>query len=359
MRRDAGAVWRAATWAIGASIACAGCSRDPAGAAQDGADAVRAALEAGLDPDRPNGDGDALVHVAVRRRDPRMLGAVIARSARIDQRNDRGMTALGLTADELAGSDRTSRRNRDEGTVPGDELALACALELLQAHADPNAAQGPHGDRPLHLAAAAGSPELVEMLLDAGADPNGRSGRGETPLHAAAGADEYRGVAVTRLLVARGADARVTDVLGETPVHKAAERDSVELLLYYAGAGAAAGVDAGADAGVDAGVDSERAQRVGSDAARPRRRGPPGPRDRGALSPGRRSLVDATLRAAAPRRRAHRRRGSRAAIAGVRRGPTQSVRRQVGPRGGARQRERRRPRRPDRGARPAVRPVRS
>lgn len=255
MRRDAGAVWRAATWAIGASIACAGCSRDPAGAAQDGADAVRAALEAGLDPDRPNGDGDALVHVAVRRRDPRMLGAVIARSARIDQRNDRGMTALGLTADELAGSDRTSRRNRDEGTVPGDELALACALELLQAHADPNAAQGPHGDRPLHLAAAAGSPELVEMLLDAGADPNGRSGRGETPLHAAAGADEYRGVAVTRLLVARGADARVTDVLGETPVHKAAERDSVELLLYYAGAGAAAGVDAGADAGVDAGVD--------------------------------------------------------------------------------------------------------
>ena len=241
MRPDHGATWWVATWAIGASIACAGCSRDPEGAAQDGAEAVRAALEAGADPDRPDGDGDAMVHVAVRRRDPRMLGAVIARGARVDQRNDSDMTALGLAADELAGSERTGRRNRNDVTVPGvagDELSLACAFELLQAHADPNAAQGPHGDRPLHRAAAAGSPELVEMLLDAGADPNGRSGRGETPLHAAARADEYRGAAVTRLLVARGADARVTDGLGETPVHKAAERDSVELLLYYAGAGA-------------------------------------------------------------------------------------------------------------------------
>ena len=113
-----------------------------------------------------------------------------------------------------------------------DQSCLPCALELLQAHADPNATQGPHHDCPLHRAATRGSPELVEMLLDAGADPDGRNGRGETPLHAAANADARKAVAVARALLARGAHIDATDELGETPVHRAAERDTAELLEY-------------------------------------------------------------------------------------------------------------------------------
>jgi ankyrin repeat protein len=207
---------RALAWA-GVSLACAACSRDVSDVAQDGAEAVRAALEASSDPDRPNKDGDSMIHVAVRRKDPRMLGVVIARGVQIDRRNRSGMTALGLAA--------------DKGCLP-------CALELLEARADPNAAQGVHRDLPLHRAAAAGSPELLAMLLDVGADPNGRNRLGETPLHAAASADDDQGTAVATILLARGADPHAIDALGETPVHKAAEHDSASLLTYYAGIGA-------------------------------------------------------------------------------------------------------------------------
>jgi ankyrin repeat protein len=208
---------RVRVWMIAVSLACPACSRDFSDVAQDGSGAVRAVLEATSDPDRPDRHGDAMIHVAALLSDPPMLSVVIARGVQVDQRNRNDMTALGIAV---------------------DQSCLPCALELLQAHADPNATQGPRHDRPLHRAATRGSPELVEMLLDAGADPDGRNGRGETPLHAAANADARKAVAVARALLARGAHIDATDELGETPVHRAAERDAAELLTFYGGIGA-------------------------------------------------------------------------------------------------------------------------
>jgi ankyrin repeat protein len=90
----------------------------------------------------------------------------------------------------------------------------------------------------LHRAARAGVPELVRLLLRAGADVNAVTISGQTPLHAVAAADPFRGIVVARELVEHGADLKLRDTLGDTPVHTAAVYDRSTLLAYYASVGA-------------------------------------------------------------------------------------------------------------------------
>lgn len=82
--------------------------------------------------------------------------------------------------------------------------ALHSELEFLEsalAHGDPNLVVGPFGETPIF--AAAFSREAVELLLDAGADPDWRDSNGGTPAMAAAGLGRFD---VTYLLLERGAD---------------------------------------------------------------------------------------------------------------------------------------------------------
>jgi ankyrin repeat protein len=86
---------------------------------------------------------------------------------------------------------------------------------LLDNGADPNGSGG--GDVPLYLACREPSLRVMELLLDAGADPNGCGGsgsRGETPLHylGYAACEDKRGVLeAVQLLLRRGADATMCD----------------------------------------------------------------------------------------------------------------------------------------------------
>ncbi len=76
--------------------------------------------------------------------------------------------------------------------------------------------------RILHQAAAlTGNPTIVQLLLEAGADPNTRDDRGLTPLHE--GATNSNPV-VTAHLLAAGADPNGLDNDGYTPLHYAAAR---------------------------------------------------------------------------------------------------------------------------------------
>ncbi len=89
---------------------------------------------------------------------------------------------------------------------------------LLEAGADPNA-MNDLGQTPLHRGATNSNPVVISHLLSAGADPNAMDNDGYTPLHYAA-AQSGNARAVTRLLGA-GADPLVESNDGRTPLHSA------------------------------------------------------------------------------------------------------------------------------------------
>ena len=95
------------------------------------------------------------------------------------------------------------------------------ARALLDAGADPNAMSRHRfvKVRPLHTATAlevsTGNPELVRVLLERGADANGRSEEGGfTPLHNAAGSGAAE---LVRILLEHGADLDAKTDDGRTP----------------------------------------------------------------------------------------------------------------------------------------------
>ena len=82
---------------------------------------------------------------------------------------------------------------------------------------------------PVHAAATQGDREMMQLLLEHGADPNARQQMDYTPLHSSAnrGDDE-----TARLLVARGADPRAKAGDGKSPADVARERGFNELAAW-------------------------------------------------------------------------------------------------------------------------------
>jgi ankyrin repeat protein len=102
------------------------------------------------------------------------------------------------------------------------------------------------GDTPLHLAAAALRRETIELLLEAGADPNAENRRGATPLHYACDPrptsrdtwDSAAQAAVIDCLAAHGADVNHGDRGGATPLHRAVRARSAAAVRQLLALGA-------------------------------------------------------------------------------------------------------------------------
>ncbi|KAH8098393.1 hypothetical protein JL720_1336 [Aureococcus anophagefferens] len=91
------------------------------------------------------------------------------------------------------------------------------------------------GSTPLHLAAAVGSREATEALLDAGADATARTLDGDSPLHVAAWTNA---LPVAEALLARGAEVDAVKRDGSTPLHLCASRGLYGMVTILLEAGA-------------------------------------------------------------------------------------------------------------------------
>ena len=133
-----------------------------------------------------------------------------------DQRGYGGSTPLHVAAQEghnqvielLIDNGANVNAKRSDGATPLDWAEDEPKIaDLLREHG------GKHGS--IHTAAAGGDTEAVKEFLAAGTDVNAKNQLGRTPLHAAA----YRGhTVVVELLVANDADVNALSVNGKTPL---------------------------------------------------------------------------------------------------------------------------------------------
>ncbi len=109
---------------------------------------------------------------------------------------------------------------------------------LLDAGAEIEFGAGKEGT-PLHGAVRRGQKELAELLLDRGANINAKDQYGQTPLHDAV---SQKQPAMVELLIARGAEINPLDNQGHTPMYDAwgdgADARIKELLRSHGGTGA-------------------------------------------------------------------------------------------------------------------------
>lgn len=100
------------------------------------------------------------------------------------------------------------------------------------------------GDRPLHVAVKHGNVEALELLLAAGADPNGKNWLGVTPLMELAGrkahVDSLDGptLAAAKILLARGGDPNLPAADTKTPLHRATSMKFVRMVELLVESGA-------------------------------------------------------------------------------------------------------------------------
>lgn len=108
-------------------------------------------------------------------------------------------------------------------SVPAIKWATYCRdynlIQRLVAHgADVNEAEGSRHRTALHAAADCGYYNIVELLLQSGANVDARDVSGATPLHGAANMRHYD---ILGLLLGNGADIGARDVRGRTVLHHA------------------------------------------------------------------------------------------------------------------------------------------
>lgn len=121
---------------------------------------------------------------------------------------------------------------------------------FIIAGVDVNALGKSSGDRPLHVAVKHGNFEAMELLLAAGADPNGKDWQGVTPLKELSGRKAHddsldaNGLAAARLLIAKGADPSMPSADTWTPLHLATARNFAAMARLLVENGASVNAEA-------------------------------------------------------------------------------------------------------------------
>lgn len=166
---------------MGFSLAHAGSYEDFFKAVQmDDARTVQALLQRGFDPNTRDPKGLSGLYLAVREPSPKVARTLIDwPQTDVEARSPQDESPLMMAAlkGQLELAKLLIARGADvnkPGWAPLHYAATNGHLELMQLLLEENAyidAESPNGSTPLMMAALYGSPEAVQLLLDAGADP--------------------------------------------------------------------------------------------------------------------------------------------------------------------------------------------
>jgi len=154
------------------------------------------------------------LYVAAEKGDLAKVEEQIASGADVNIKGTYGMSALQAAAD-------------------GQHAEVVNAL--LEAGADPDISGGLVDETPLKMAATYGYEAIVKLLIAAGAEVDAPDNSGVTALGIAAGRAHSGTV---KILLAAGADINATDVYGRTVLYLTMERGDPEIVTMLLAAGA-------------------------------------------------------------------------------------------------------------------------
>ena len=223
----------AALLAAGADVNAPSSSTPLYGAAfAEDLESIRMLLEAGADIHARDWRGNTPLLAAADWggfRNPEVLEVLVEAGADVNDRDDAGQTvlerALGSPADRVTGVVRRLLDLGADATAPGILWAASrgdnpeLITMLLAAGADVNAPVRNGRQSPLHAAAFDGGPGVISALVAGGAVVDVPDGRGMTPLQRAV---EEKNPANVTALIEAGADVHAGTRDGDTPLHLAA-----------------------------------------------------------------------------------------------------------------------------------------
>ena len=229
-------------------------------------ESVRTLLKQRVDVNAPQGDGSTALHWAARVGDLTIADALIRAGARANVANSNGVAPLHLACMNRSAAmvDRLLGASADANAamLNGETVLMTCArtgnartvTSLLVHGAKPNAKEAAHEQTALMWAAAERHPDVVRLLVEAGADLRARSKIYPTNVVGEdtqrAGREELNytvlaGGMTPLLFAARSGDADSARLLidaGADPNDRLADGTSALVLAAFSGRGAAAGV---------------------------------------------------------------------------------------------------------------------
>lgn len=196
-------------------------------------EAVKFLLLNNANPNLPNGRGSTPLHLATEKHLKHLAEVLLGRrSTNINAKDEDQYTALHWAAqngdeaitrlllDKSAAINETDGQGRTPAHVACQHGQENVIRVLLSRGADVRV-KGKDNWTALHFAAWQGHLGIVKLLVkQGGADVDGQTTDGRTPLHLASQRGQYR---VARILIELGADVHTTSSGSNTPLHVAAE----------------------------------------------------------------------------------------------------------------------------------------